>query len=103
MRRNPVIAALLLAQSLAPSFAQGISRDSGQTRLQTGIIIGMDPVGMSFVVQNRAVAREIWATRATRFRSNRLNPSFFGLSVGRPVTVTFHDSGPLEIADAVTF
>lgn len=97
MRMSLAIAGtILLAVFARPSLAQG-----GQ--IQTGTITFLDPVSMNFIVQGRTGARQYWATRATFFRASRPSASFFDLTMGQRVEVAFHNSGPLEIADVVTF
>ena len=104
MRRTLVIAAILLAQSLAgPGYAQEFEVLAGAKNVQLGRIFSLDPVSMSLVVQDSNATRQIWTTRATRFRTGHPDASFFDLMIGQRVAVTFHDSGRLAIADQVTY
>jgi hypothetical protein len=102
MRIATAFAALVLALA-SPALAQSLPGRNGVTQVQAGTIVYLDPVSMNFIVQNRTAARQFWATRATLFRANLPYASFFDLTMGQRVQVAFHDSGPLEIADVVTF
>lgn len=99
MRVSLAIAALVLAFA-SPTLAQGVP---DRTHVQAGTVVSLDPVSMNFVVQDQTIARQYWATRATRYRANLPYASFFDLTPGQRVEVIFHDSGPLEIADVVMF
>lgn len=93
MRKRIAAAALLIWQAL-PAHAQDV---------QTGRILSVDDVSMSFTVQSGTAIRQYWATRATRIRSNHPNAFLFDLASGRRVTVISHRSGDLDIADMVTY
>ena len=109
MRKTIAAAALLLAQGLAnPGFAQGAASGvdlapQAPRRIEACTIAALDSVAMNFVCQTNRRARQYWVSRSTRFLAGRPNASFFDLTTGRPVQVTFHNTGRQRMADIVRF
>ena len=109
MRKTIAIAALLLAQELANTgLAQGAASGvdlamQAPRRVDTCTIAAVDSVTMNFVCQANRRVRQYWVSRSTRFFAGRPNVSFFDLTTGQPVQVTFHNAGRQRIADIVRF
>ena len=102
MRLSLATAALVFAL-VVTARAQSVLGLSGPAQVRTGTVISLDSASGNFVVQDRTTARQYWTSRGTLFHANRPSASFFDLAIGQRVQVVFHNSGPLAIADLVTF
>jgi hypothetical protein len=109
MRKTIASAAVLLSSCLANTgLAQGAASGvdlamQAPRRVDTCTITALDSVTMNFVCQTNRRVRQYWVSRSTRFLADRPNVSFFELTTGQPVQVTFHNTGRQRIADIVRF
>lgn len=68
---------------------------------QVCIVTAVDSVTMNFLCQANLDVRQYWIARSTRFAGGWPGASFFDLTTGQRVEVTFHNAGRFFIADVV--
>lgn len=71
--------------------------------IQACAVVALDSVTLNFICRTNDGMRQYWIARSTQFIGGGSDASFFELTNGQPVQVTFHNAGRLAIADSIRF